>query len=645
MKKEQLFASMTELDDQLLEQYFAMDQGLARKHARKKAAVRMTLAAACVAVLLCVCVPAGMMVAHPAGRAVLRGDSEALTEQLNNIEGFKPWQEQTAQKLEQSLPGPVWELLQTTPIVNVLTQSQYPAYAMKDATFAPATAGAVEPGIMIYFLDDKSGFFPMESMIDAAPAQYADDTAAATFVLAHEGASYELKYAYSVTQSLARQAVHVYELHNGDQNYTAYLDVNAGTCIYWSSPERADDLQAGASEQDMEQRAYSVLADCVRDPEAYELLTRTENGTFVYEYVRSFGSTFPGANGGPVNLSLRSCDRAVFTFDAAGNMVGFDLAYLGALRNAEKTVPGEIYALAENYFRSTFRGKDELVRDVHDNAYVVVITPNGGLALSHEFSLDLVYGTTASMGYLVPMESCKSEGFYEIEQVDDDARVLLVSGTSDGDTFKYAYDQSGNLIETVRLVSGIADQKTVYTYDQKGQMIKQEVFDAQGELISLYSWEYDDAGRLVFEHNGKYDCENTYTYGQDGSYVVQKKSLFDQSVIKTEVTLSKDAAGNVIAENQYESGVLVKEIVYEYDSEGRLIKQEERFADGVVERNVYEYVGNKKITRQYRGGLLIFELIEHYNQYGEVVFSESLLIGPLQEIRWTSTNEYGYLAP
>ena len=85
MKRKQLFAELTELEDQLLEQYFTMDQELARKHTRKRIGVRVLAVAACMAILLCACVPVGML-AHPAGRAVLKGDSEALTEQLNKID-------------------------------------------------------------------------------------------------------------------------------------------------------------------------------------------------------------------------------------------------------------------------------------------------------------------------------------------------------------------------------------------------------------------------------------------------------------------------------------------------------------------------------------------------------------------------------
>ncbi len=131
MKRKQLFVELTELDDQLLAQYFTMDKELARKHARKRMRVRVLAVAACVAILLCACVPAGML-SNPVGRAVLQGDSEALTQELMKIDGFVLWQDKMAGKLEQTLPQPLWTLMQDLPVVNVLAQSQFAGLSAQD---------------------------------------------------------------------------------------------------------------------------------------------------------------------------------------------------------------------------------------------------------------------------------------------------------------------------------------------------------------------------------------------------------------------------------------------------------------------------------------------------------------------------------
>ena len=149
MKYENLIRGIGEMDDRILERYNEIDARLARKHARKTMALRMAAIAACVAVLLCACVPLSMMT-HPVGRAVLGGDSEALLTELMKIDGFLSWQGETAEKLEENLPAPMWELLQTTPVLDVLTQPQFKGLEPLDS-FAQG-----EP-YRLYFLSNGDG--------------------------------------------------------------------------------------------------------------------------------------------------------------------------------------------------------------------------------------------------------------------------------------------------------------------------------------------------------------------------------------------------------------------------------------------------------------------------------------------------------
>ena len=73
MMHDKLIRGIGEVDDRILERYHDIDTRLARKHAKKAMALRMTAIAACMAVLLCAALPLSMMT-NPMGRAVLRGD-------------------------------------------------------------------------------------------------------------------------------------------------------------------------------------------------------------------------------------------------------------------------------------------------------------------------------------------------------------------------------------------------------------------------------------------------------------------------------------------------------------------------------------------------------------------------------------------
>lgn len=680
MKRKHLFTELTELDDQLLEQYFTMDKELARKHARRRIGVRVLAVAACVALLLGISLPVGFMVAHPVGKAIMAGDSAALTEQLNKIEGFAAWQESTAEKLEQKLPEGLYELLQTTPIVDVLTQSQYPDYALKNATFAPYAA-AKQAELLVYYLDDPNGYFSVQSMIDIGTEQYEDDTAPDKFVLDHEDARYELRYAYSETQGLDRQAVHVYELYNDQGFVKAYLDAQTGECIYWSSSAREGEVaDSSTPDSAMVERAYQMLAERVRDPEAYELTAYAENGRFVIEYVRMFRVTYESS---VVNHSLSdvkhpsvySCDRAVFEFDSAGNMLCFDFAYLGALRNADKEIPVELYTFAEDYCRSTYLGSQyaERIRDMHDTPYAVVILRDGSLALKHAFSLDLADGITVSMGYLVPLTAADLELADQapaVEQIPDQMRVMFKQisyfATNKQTTVDvYEYDANGNVICEIMLVDGVEQIRMTYAYDEQGRMIESKMvseiapaaggsvtytydtqdrviqrdhFDYRGKPEDQVFLEYDTQGRVIKEEGNK--TVYRYIYGENNSYVLWEESKISSYTSKTEYLY--DAAGNCIAVRSYQGDEISSEIVYAYNGRNQKISKS-TFVNGELAQNsVMEYRDGKEVrTLVYRNGELEGISTPRYNQFGECVGSE--YVDASGKLIQSDAYEYGYL--
>ena len=308
MKKEQFFRLLGELDDRFLEKYRQIDLRLSHKAYRKKRTLRILAVAACLVLLIGVCVPVGMMV-HPAGRAILQGDSQALTEQLNRIEGFKPWQEQTAEKLEQSVSPELWESLQKTPVLNVLTQSQYPDYAFKSMQYGTYSA---EPEYLTYgFADSVGDFFPDRVDIDVYGEEYQDFNAPSNCP-PPPGSSLEegqvLPYRYSIPQTLYTQAVHVYELNVDKVRNTVYLDAQTGECVYWGFIKASSHSSAAADEQTMVDAAYDILAEHVRDPEAYTLSTDRNDYYFICRYNRNIGD-------------FESCDGVTVRFDLAGNIL------------------------------------------------------------------------------------------------------------------------------------------------------------------------------------------------------------------------------------------------------------------------------------------------------------------------------------
>ena len=88
--------------------------------------------------------------------------------------------------------------------------------------------------------------------------------------------------------------------------------------------------------------AYDILAEHVRDPEAYTLSTDRNDYYFICRYNRNIGD-------------FESCDGVTVRFDLAGNILSVDLSYLGALRYLSE-VPRELVDQINAYMEQTVVG-------------------------------------------------------------------------------------------------------------------------------------------------------------------------------------------------------------------------------------------------------------------------------------------------
>lgn len=119
MKAEWLLDAIGQIDEEILERYRQIDHSLARRYASKKQVMRVLTMAACFALVVVMCLPL-VAFAHPMGRAVLKGDFEALAEQLCEIEGYEAMAEQTVERLEQVLPEGIYQRLWDMPAFSAL---------------------------------------------------------------------------------------------------------------------------------------------------------------------------------------------------------------------------------------------------------------------------------------------------------------------------------------------------------------------------------------------------------------------------------------------------------------------------------------------------------------------------------------------
>lgn len=481
MNKEQLFCLIGELDDRFLEKYRQMDLYLSQRVYRKKRTLRILAIAACLALVIGACVPVGMM-ATPAGNAV-------LTEQLNRIDGFRPWQESVAEKLEQSLSEPAWKLLQTTPILNVLTQSQYPDYAFKSMQYG---AYLDEPEYLIYNVSSKGGFFPDEENFSFDRTEYRDPDAAPYYELSFGQPSSEitlsLPYVLSLTASLQSQAVHMYyQVQEDGTEYYAFVDAQTGACVckeYFGASEQPSAF--ALTEQEMLDAAYEVLASNVRDPEAYTPSIYEQSGFYYCEYIRYVGDR-------------KSCDRAIIRFDRAGDMRSIKFSYLGAMRNAQE-VPQQMIDQINAYMEQLCEG---CVGTSTQDVGQVVVLPDGRLAL--QCYLQVYYwGTGWNTGlqhddmYFMACLTESVPGYGEL------------AGTQDAEALT---------TEPPETSPNTTEPDTTETESGKPQGNGLRIWDAyhpdDSERYPYFSVSLPELGNAVIEHreSGEIYVDDTYLFG------------------------------------------------------------------------------------------------------------------------------------
>ncbi len=522
MNKEQLFCLIGELDDRFLEKYRQMDLYLSQRAYRKKRTLRILAIAACLALVIGACVPVGMM-ATPAGNAV-------LTEQLNRIDGFRPWQESVAEKLEQSLSGPAWKLLQTTPILNVLTQSQYPDYAFKSMQYG---AYLDEPEYLIYNVSSKGGFFPDEENFSFDRTEYRDPDAAPYYELSFGQPSSEitlsLPYVLSLTASLQSQAVHMYyQVQEDGTEYYAFVDAQTGACVckeYFGASEQPSAFVL--TEQEMLDAAYEVLASNVRDPEAYTPSIYEQSGFYYCEYIRYVGDR-------------KSCDRAIIRFDRAGDMRSIKFSYLGAMRNTQE-VPQQMIDQINAYMEQLC---EECVGTSTQDVGQVVVLPDGRLAL--QCYLQVYYwGTGWNTGlqhddmYFMACLTESVPGYGELAGTQD-AEALTTEppetspNTTEPDTTEP--DLLGtsiipDLVEMRYLAIGVRDESGEVTPLLSAEEL--ENFDRKLEL------EYVKGGELIVECYAAYDRSGAVDYECQAKNGIAEQIAF--SDIDTDLTVDVQA--------------------------------------------------------------------------------------------------------
>ena len=138
----------------------------------------------------------------------------------------------------------------------------------------------------------------------------------------------------------------------------------------------------------------------------------------------------------------------------------------------------------------------------------------------------------------------------------------------------------------------------VIEYDENGNFVKVEEYDADNKLVYIGESTYDDKGNEVLYVETEYESEGEFRYKTEYEYdeknqLIRETSYFEDGTVAEYYTYEYDSNGNRIhAVNTAPDGELYLETVTEYDDKGRVTKhytKVEGYGDWV---QVYEYNGD-----------------------------------------------------
>ena len=210
----------------------------------------------------------------------------------------------------------------------LLERFEFNVYPISDGfpryTWSGMRIGAFvqEPQLINYGVLQENGGYG--SMGWGQAQDYQDPDASVTYIapypIANEVAA--LEYVTSMSQSLDRQAIHVYMARTDTAEYSVYVDAQTRECIGWQVEGEAFGVPY-ATEQEKLAATYQYLQEHVRDPEAYTPSVTEQDGYIYCRYSRYVGN-------------FDSCDEVTALFDGQGYMVAVIGDYLGALRDMQE---------------------------------------------------------------------------------------------------------------------------------------------------------------------------------------------------------------------------------------------------------------------------------------------------------------------
>ena len=262
-------------------------------------------------------------------------------------------------------------------------------------------------------------------------------------------------------------------------------------------------------------------------------------------------------------------------------MLIFALCACGSKNKAEDTADAEETTVLPPASYEKEDGK--LYREVYYNS--------NGLKYStiiHEYD---GYGRVASEIELGENDAPVSKCTYEYN--DDGLKTAKLGYVAEGPeeyTFAYKvdyeYDENGNLVREQRTENDVIAAVTVYTYNDKNVLVKEEQYEGEEFMLCAYEYVLDENGNVEkcirHDYLEGIDSENRYTYDSNGN-VIADVSYDADGNIQNRIEYNYDENGNEVKRSVFDSNGGMQSSTsneYSYDEYGNIEKVVSTHSDG-----------------------------------------------------------------
>ncbi len=143
---------------------------------------------------------------------------------------------------------------------------------------------------------------------------------------------------------------------------------------------------------------------------------------------------------------------------------------------------------------------------------------------------------------------------------------------------------------------GELEEREVYLFDDKGNMLEKEVYNYNNKLQEKYVNEYDEKANLVkqteYEQGGRFALETELTYDDNGNVISQ-------------ITFNRKRQ-------------ITHKLLFTYDDKNRVIRQQ--FGKSYVVKTVYNDEDNTRVEKKIgANGIEEDETVSKYNENGDIL--------------------------